>query len=336
MFQEFRQIATRDGSGQERLGKGLGLVIAKRFVEMHGGRIWVESRLGEGSTFSFSLPLAEKQVVYLPSPVVSAGMITPGCPLLVFVGEPENQTFLARHMEGYEVLRADDLAQARRLVRECHPQALILATPPEAEDAVAGPAPPLLPEPVPVLQCPLPMSSRQAETHLFDDWLVKPISAEKLAESLARFPSARRLLVVDDDASFVRLVRRMLEAQGTAYEIDWAHDGLEALERAQKQSPDVILLDLALPGINGRSVAQAVRENADGPRPAIVAMTAIQPGLELQGRRPRCFSVSFSPGFSEDNILTLIRTCLQYLRPAYSPELPGADTATIGDESQAW
>ncbi|MGQ9555905.1 MAG: ATP-binding protein [Anaerolineae bacterium] len=334
MFQEFRQIVARDGSGRERLGKGLGLVIAKRFVEMHGGRIWVESRLGEGSIFSFSLPLVEKQVVYLPSPAASAGTTAPGRPVLVLVGEPENQAFLTRHLEGYEVLQAEDLTQARHLVRECHPQALILAAPPEAEEAMAAPLAPLLPEPVPVLQCSLPMSGRQAEAHLFDDWLVKPISAEKLAEALARFPSAHRLLVVDDDASFVRLVRRMLEAQGTAYEIDWAHDGLEALERAREQAPDVILLDLALPGINGRSVAQAVRENADGPRPVIIAMTAIQPGLELQGRRPRYFSVSLSAGLSEDSILTFIRTCLQHLRPAYSPELPDADTATIADGSQ--
>ncbi len=55
IFQEFQQVDST--STKEKGGTGLGLAIAKRIVEMHGGRIWIESTLGHGSTFRFSLPL---------------------------------------------------------------------------------------------------------------------------------------------------------------------------------------------------------------------------------------------------------------------------------------
>jgi len=60
IFEEFRQVGT--DTSKKREGTGLGLTLTKKFVELHGGNIRVESAVGKGSTFTFTLPLNQENV----------------------------------------------------------------------------------------------------------------------------------------------------------------------------------------------------------------------------------------------------------------------------------
>lgn len=322
LFVEFHQVSSAQRiSGS---GKGLGLAIAKRFVEMHGGRIWAESQIGRGSTFYFSLPLIEKQVGFL-SPAAPVEEIPMGERPSLVVVDQDGAAYLRRRLEGYEILSASDLEEARRLTREQHPTAVLLNVPPGMEGTTQETPLSILMEGVPLLRCSLPMGSWLIDRELFDDWLVKPVGSKQLLQTIERYCQRGCLLVVDDDRSFVQLIRRILQAAGDRYRLQWAYDGEEALRKLRSQEVGLLLLDIALPGPDGHTIAQVMRNDATLAHIPIVAVSASPPGLESPRERFCTFAVTRNGGFSEDELLNLIRNTLRHVKPRYVAASPASE-----------
>ena len=255
IFDEFYQV---DASlSRKHGGTGLGLAICKQFVEIHGGRIWVESQEGEGSAFFVGLPIPGQTAAatYLSGayhgvdPVAAAA----GPSVLLVDPDPAVGALLGRRLEHYEMIMASDAASAMRHLEEFRPRAVILNSAPGAEPLHL----PELPASVPVIQCSLPSQAWLTADLPVVASLNKPVTADRLVPELKKLNGANDILVVDDDRGFVQLVHRMLEGGGQ-YHVRHAYDGERGLAAMAGQRPDVVLLDLMMPQMDGFELLQAM------------------------------------------------------------------------------
>ena len=279
-FEAFSQL----GEDRAHEGSGLGLAVSRRFVELHGGRMWIESTLGQGTTVGFALPIAEgseaaRGLIRTRAPK-QGGEGRP--PVLVLHDDPHVITLLRRYVEGFGFVLADSVERARELLRETGALALIMEGAWRerwAEMAGSGGNR----EPLPTLTCPLP-SLRQAGLLLGAvDYLVKPLRRGDLAAALARLPAPpRTVLVVDDDPNFARLLVRLLKAHDGSIEVLMASGGREGLAVARSRRPDLVLLDLLMPEVSGYDFLEEVRGDPDLGGMAVVIMSARS--LELETR----------------------------------------------------
>jgi signal transduction histidine kinase/CheY-like chemotaxis protein len=282
IFEEFQQV---DGSTRRRHGgAGLGLAISRRFVELHGGRIWVESQMGKGSTFYFSLPVDQTDLVAAPG-----GRLTEATPLvsargsedhilLAITRSPSAAALLTRYVHGYRTVVLPDLEQAQRVALQLMPQAVIIDRACEALDPAEleelgrewG-----LPR-TPFIACPMPGEEPLRQRLAVDGYLIKPVSRQSLWDVLRRFgEDVDSVLVVDDDHDFVRLLSRMLEDSPVRrYQVIRAYSGQEGLAMIHHRQPDLVLLDLMLPDVDGFQVIERVRSNPAWQHIPIVVVSA--------------------------------------------------------------
>lgn len=324
IFDEYRQLEERNYGTES--GKGLGLPIAKRLVQLHSGHIWVESELGKGSTFSFSIPLQEKRISYLshgrPAPLPKSRLK----PVVAVVSSKDSAaTYLRRRLEEYDIVAVADMADLLKEWASLRPAAVVAAVTPSNSVNDLADIRLHLPDPVPLIHVSLPSSYATLSAHGLYDILTKPVSREQLLDTTQKVIGgieSARILVVDDDRGFIQLVERMLQASGCTAEVLAAYNGTDAVRLAAQFCPHLILLDLMMPDISGLEVLHRLRGNRrlkDTPVVAITAATAAEADTALA---PASFTV-MSPGqFSENYLLRL-------LRAAFSR--PGSDDALDSD-----
>ncbi len=225
LFQPFQQL---DGSLRRRYaGTGLGLSISKSFVEMHGGKMWVESKKDQGTTIFFRLPIDEPPALqssgvrwvnpyqpYEPRVRPTRFRPLPERPRLVVAEHGRvMQRLLGRYLSAVEITPAANLDEALQVLARMPSRALLVNDIQVGEILERLNQPSALPDGTPAIISFLPGLAQATDALGVFDYLVKPISREALLGSLDRVqPAVKTVLVVDDEPDALRLFRRMLSS----------------------------------------------------------------------------------------------------------------------------
>jgi signal transduction histidine kinase/DNA-binding response OmpR family regulator len=285
IFDSFQQGTRLSGQVE---GTGLGLTLSKRIVELHGGRIWVESEAGKGSTFGFALPAGsdEPMLKSVPQVDLDSSLTTepaPGPGPTVVVVEDDRRSFdlLRVYLEaaGARVVGARDGEEGLDTVRRLSPAGVILDILLPGIDgwevlAQLKADPRTAPIPVVVVS----MLDERGRGFALGaaEYLVKPVGKEQLLAALYRaaaMPERKHTVVaVDDDPLTIELVRASLEPEG--WTVLGAATGQEGLALIRERQPSVVLLDLLMPGMDGFEVVEALRAEPDTKSVPVVILTS--------------------------------------------------------------
>ena len=333
LFQPFHQL---DASIRRQYGgTGLGLAISKSLVELHGGRMWIESEPGRGTTVLFRLPIdppappagralrwLNPYLPYEERPRRSSGQLPVRPRWVVAESGAAARKLLARHLDGAEIVPAADLEQAVDELRRLPARALLVndLRVEEALRRVSQRAE--LPVGVPVIICSIPGAEQAAGALGAADYLVKPISREALLAALDRLgPVVRTVLVVDDEPDALQLFGRVLMSAERDYRVLRADDGQQALEIMRQDRPDVVLLDLVMPEMDGFQFLAAVSQEPAWRDIPVILISARDPlGQPIVSKS---LAVTCREGLSVEQLLE----CIQALSAILSRSALSADQA---------
>ncbi len=338
--QLFESFTQGDASTTRKYGgTGLGLTISKRLVELMGGRIWVESRLGEGSIFHFTLK-AEKAQQAAMAPARRLGLQgLRGRRILVVDDNKTNRRILVHLMKqwGMQPHETASAAEALQWVESGRrfDAAVLDFQMPElggarlAEELRRQPGL----ESLPIII--LSSVGQKPRSRKNFPWLTKPVKKSALFEHLveifsrqpdrpragrpvrhfSRFDSqmARRIplkiLLAEDNPVNQKVAVRMLSKLG--YQADLAMDGIEVLERFGQRDYDVIFMDVQMPRMDGlEATRRIVRQRSSNGRPIIVAMTA----SALEQDRQQCLEAGMDDYLSKPIQIDKIVAILEKVR----------------------
>ncbi len=338
VFEKFGQV---DGAiNRIHEGTGLGVPLSKWLVELHGGKLWLESHVGKGTTFYFVLPFLPGGQRLLPGEEQKQRHSTIPSPAYAYdsanrdsllVLEPDQVLLrtIRRQMSNYDVIEVKEQGELAKLIADHQPVAFLIDSS-NTQYLADQPtwAAHLAPD-LPVVLVSMSGGLNRARSLGIQDYLIKPISRKQLLDAIACLEGEiRTVLIADDDPQLVELLRRMLQSSGKDYRILKAPGGIEVLAMLKQHAVDLILLDLVMPDISGLDVLHAIKQDGSLSHLSVIvvsgqlpAETGPQAELFLQVMRPKSASI------------TEIFSCLKSLMvglPRPGPLSPETEPASPG------
>jgi adenylate cyclase len=326
LFQEFTQA---DSSTTRRYGgTGLGLAISRRLCRLMGGDIEAQSAEGIGSTFIVTLPAAAGPSGNLTMPAATKRPPTRISPLrqsrraLVIDDEETARDILRQTLmgEGFDVVTAENGRQGLQLARQVQPSLITLdVLMPDLDgwsalrdlkrdDDLSD---------IPVIMVTIVDEENRGYALGAAAYLTKPIDRERLRKALASCrPDGRspRVLIVEDDAHARGWLSRILREDG--WEVAEAENGRVALDRLAVAHPDVIVLDLMMPEMDGFELIDEIHRREETRRLPVIALTAADLDEERYHRLSGAIErvLRKRPGGREEILATLREVIADCLR----------------------
>ena len=329
IFEPFCQGTNR--MWRDQSGSGLGLTICKQIVELHGGRIWMETKLGVGTVFYFDLPLVSHWMPTSPpgrwiipewdwkEPTRKTNLpdLETNPRILLFDPEGElNHAFL-RFTESIDLVGVTDIDTLEE--EEHHESQVVILN-------LDSPA--LLWEQVNrvrnklkntlIIGCNVLAKNRRAKLAGAVDYLVKPLTRKKIVGALEKVKRPlRRVLIADDDENATNLMERMLLAINSELEILKAASGEEALMKMRVNSVDLVFLDILLIDTVGWEVMRQKNQDSDIRDIPVIFASAQDPAE--QPARSQMILLTTSEGISPEKVLESSLSVSRVLARAEEP-----------------
>jgi signal transduction histidine kinase/CheY-like chemotaxis protein len=314
LFKPFEQL---DPSLRRRQGgTGLGLSISQALVQLHAGKIWMESEIGCGTSVFFTLPIepvgvSDPGIARWFSPYLQHEprrtqvphlTVTPR--FVVLERGTSLQHLLGRYMDDTEIVPVDSLDQAMKELTHIPSEALLINAGDKELSDIDHAMP--LPNNTSAIICSLPSVHDVTEALGILDYLIKPISRQSLLKAIEHIEvRSNTVLIVDDEPDALRLLHRMLASSPKRYRVLRANNGLRALEIMRDEHPDVVVLDLMMPNMDGFQLLDIKRsDGAIRDIPTIVTSARDPMGQPIISRR---ISLISSEGLSVSQILMGIK-----------------------------
>jgi DNA-binding response OmpR family regulator/nitrogen-specific signal transduction histidine kinase len=290
IFERFEQVNENLLSGKKVQGTGLGLSICKGIIEHYGGKIWLESQIGKGSTFFFTLP-ARLRRVKTASEISKISL--PDRKKILIIDDDDNiRRFLDFELTraGYEIIEEFNGKEAINVINNTKPDLIILDI--------------LMPwingynilekirkgsknSPIPVIILTVLEDKEKAMRLGANYFMNKPINKNILLKKIKQLlnEDEKKLLIIDDDINFTSAVKFYLEKKG--YKVYAAYDGEEGTKTCRIVKPDLIILDMLMPKKSGIDTLKSLKEDRLIKNTPVIVLTV----NAIENGRTKCLAL---------------------------------------------